>query len=54
MIRRSISFRKRDISYISLLKSWQLYVTTRETPHKNIFNMAATVIDDISSDSGIF
>ena len=24
------------------------------TPHKNIFNMAAIVMDDISSDSGIF
>ena len=28
--------------------------TTRETPHKNIFHMAAIVMDDISSDSGIF
>ena len=28
--------------------------TTRETPHTNIFNMAATVIDYISSNSGIF
>ena len=32
--------------------SWQLLGTTRETPHKNIFNMAAIVMDDISSDSG--
>ena len=28
--------------------------TTRATPHKNIFNMAAIVMDNISSDSGIF
>ena len=28
--------------------------TTRVTPHRNIFNMAAIVMDDISSDSGIF
>ena len=34
--------------------SWQLHGTTRETPHKNISNMAAIVMDDISSDSGIF
>ena len=34
--------------------SWQLHGTTRETPHTNIFNMAAIVMDDISSDSGIF
>ena len=27
--------------------------TTRETPHKNTFNMAAIVMDDISSNSGI-
>ena len=34
--------------------SWQQHGTTRETPHKNIFNMAIIVMDDISSDSGIF
>ena len=34
--------------------SWQLHGTTPETPHKNIFNMAAIVMDDISSDSGSF
>ena len=33
---------------------WQLHGTTRETPHKNILKMAAIVMDDISSDSGIF
>ena len=33
--------------------SWQLHGTTRKIPHKNIFNMAAIVMDDISSDSGI-
>ena len=36
--------------------SWQLHGTTRERnfcPHKNIFNVAAIVMDDISSDSGI-
>ena len=32
----------------------QLLGSTRETPHKNIFNMAAIVMDDISSDSDIF
>ena len=37
-----------------LMLSWQLHRTTRETPYKNIFNMAAIVMDDISSDSGIF
>ena len=31
--------------------SWQLHGTTHETPHKNIFNMAAIVMDDLSSDS---
>ena len=38
----------------NLMLSWQLHGTTRENPHTNIFNMAATVIDNISSDSGIF
>ena len=28
--------------------------TTRATSHKNIFNMAVIVMDDISSNSGIF
>ena len=38
----------------NLMLSWQLHGTTRETPHTNIFNMAAIVIDDSSSDSGFF
>ena len=64
VIRRGIWFREWDIHYISLtfkvkysknlMLSWQLHEITRKTPHTNIFNMAATVIHDISSLQEIF
>ena len=47
-----LTFKVRYSKY--LMFSWQLHQTTRETPHRNIFNMAAIVMVDISSDSGIF
>ena len=42
-----ISFRRGDIYSKYLMLLWQLHGTSSKTPHTNIFNMAATVIDDI-------
>ena len=40
-----LTFKVRYSKYIML--AWQLNATTRETPHENILNMAATIFDHV-------